>query len=184
MVLALGMDSKKRLKSTFILWMTIKTFRFKESVTLKRKTKDMGELLAVATSRGKCHWEKIWAVLASRLTAIASGCSSLTCRHKWQDGQIWETVDRLDWDSTTVLGQASCLPLLTAMTGSIMAWTKSERENVDYILFCLSLFSFHINVLMIKTRKPLHFSGTVTFLFFQVRYFLFSCFCNDVFDSF
>lgn len=36
--------------------MNIKTFRFKESVTFeKRKIKDMGELLAVAMSRGKCH---------------------------------------------------------------------------------------------------------------------------------
>lgn len=56
MVLALGMDSKKRLKSTFfLLLMNIKTFRFKESVTFKKKIKDMGELLAVAMSRGKCH---------------------------------------------------------------------------------------------------------------------------------
>lgn len=71
----------------FFLWMNIKTFRFKESVTFeKRKIKDMGELLAVAMSRGKCHWEKIWAVSASRLTASASGCSSLACRHKRQGG--------------------------------------------------------------------------------------------------
>lgn len=71
----------------FFLWMNIKTFRFKESVTFeKRKIKDMGELLAVAMSRGKCHWQKIRAVLASRLTASASGCSSLACRHKRQGG--------------------------------------------------------------------------------------------------
>lgn len=93
MVLALGMDSKKRLKSTFFfLWMNIKTFRFKESVTFKkkkkRKIKDLGELLAVAVSRGKCHWEKKWAVLASRLTASASGCSSLVCRRKRQRGDL------------------------------------------------------------------------------------------------
>lgn len=46
----------------------------------------MGELLAVAMSRGKCHEEKIWAVLASRLTASASGCSSKACQHKRQGG--------------------------------------------------------------------------------------------------
>lgn len=45
MVLALGMDSKKRLKSTFFFSLNIKTFRFMESVTLKEwKIKDMGEL--------------------------------------------------------------------------------------------------------------------------------------------
>lgn len=45
MVLALGMDSKKRLKSTFFFPLNIKTFRFMESVTLKEwKIKDMGEL--------------------------------------------------------------------------------------------------------------------------------------------
>lgn len=48
MVLALGMDSKKRLKSTFFFFsfffLIIKTFRFMESVTLKEwKIKDMGE---------------------------------------------------------------------------------------------------------------------------------------------
>lgn len=63
------------------------------------------------------------------------------------------------------------MALQTALTGSNMAWTKSKWDN-DYILFCL--FSFHINVLMEK-RKTLSVSGTVTFLFYQVRLlFLFS----------
>lgn len=187
MVLALGMDSKKRLKSTFFfLWMNIKTFRFKESVTFfkkkKRKIKDMGELLAVAMSRGKCHWEKIRAVLASWLTASTSGCSSLACQHKRQGGpetqslfllslwgcrtqgavwgHIWDTVDCLDLDSTTVLGQyfLFAMALQTALTGSNMAWTKSEWDNDDYILFCLFfLFSFHINVSMKKKENPVSF---------------------------
>lgn len=56
MVLALGMDSKKRWKSTFFSFeLIIKAFRFKESVTFLNKIKDMGELLAVAMSRGKSH---------------------------------------------------------------------------------------------------------------------------------
>ena len=135
-----------------------------ESVTFlnkKRKIKDMGELLAVAMSRGKCHWEKIRAVLASWLTASTSGCSSLACQHKRQEGpetqslfllslwgcwtqgavwgHIWDTVDCLDLDSTTVLGQyfLFAMALQTALTGSNMAWTKSEWDNDDYILFCL-----------------------------------------------
>lgn len=150
-------------KHVFFLWMNIKTFRFKESVTLKkRKIKDMGELLAVAMSRGKSHWGKIWAVLASRLMASASGCSLLVCQHKRQGGtwdpsplfllslwgcrthgavwgHIWDTVDRLDWDSTIVLGQyfLFAMALQTALTGSNMARTKNEWDNDDYILFCL-----------------------------------------------
>jgi len=152
----------------------------------------MGALLAVAMSRGKCHWEKTRAVSASRLTASASGCSSVPCQHKAARGtgdpvpappvparhrdqceDTWDTADRLDWDSTTVLGQyfLFAMALQTALTGSNMAWTKSKWDN-DYILFCL--FSFHINVLMEK-RKTLSVSGTVTFLFYQVRLlFLFS----------
>lgn len=163
MVLALGMDSK-RLKSTFFFFEWILKLSVLRKVWLffkKRKIKDMGELLAVAMSRGKCHEEKIWAVLASRLTASASGCSSKACQHKRQGGpetqslillslwgcwtqgavwgHIWDIMDRLDLDSTTVLGQyfLVAMALRTALTGSNMAWTKSEWDNNDYILCCL-----------------------------------------------
>lgn len=61
-----------------------------------------------------------------------------------------------------------------------MAWTKNEWDNDDYILFCL----FHINVSMKKKRKTLSVSGTVTFLFFQVRHFFFMVIVMMFFYSF
>lgn len=48
-----------------------------------------------------------------------------------------------------------------------MAWTKNEWDNDDYILFCL----FSYQCFNEKKRKTLSVSGTVTFLFFQVRHF-------------
>lgn len=81
-------------------------------------------------------------------------------------------------DSTTVLGQdfLFAMALQTALTGSNMAWTKSKWDNDDYILFCLySVFLFISMFQWKKKRKTPSVSGTVTFLFFQVRLF-FVCF--------
>lgn len=99
-------------------------------------------------------------------------------------GHIWDTVDGLDWDSSTVLGQyfLFAMALQTALTGSNMAWTKSKWDNDDYILFCLffSVF-FSYQCFNEKKRKTLSVSGTVTFLFFQVRpFFCFHGYCYDV----
>lgn len=132
-------------KHVFFLWINIKTFRFKESVTFeKRKIKDMVERLAVALSRGKCHWEETWAASASRLTAecdtscssIAtkgdrrpSACSFCPCQTR---GAVWghmrDTVDCLDWDSTTVLGQCFLVAMAfqTALTRSNVALDKDS----------------------------------------------------------
>lgn len=76
-------------------------------------------------------------------------------------------------DDTTVLGQdfLFAMALQTALTQSNMAWTKSKWDNDDYILLSLFfIFFFHINVSMNKRKTP-SASGTVTFLFFQVRLF-------------
>lgn len=83
-------------------------------------------------------------------------------------------MDHLDWDSTIVRGQyfLFVMALRTALARSNMAWTKNEWDNDDYILFFVF---FHINVSMKKKMKTLSVSGTVTFLFFQVRLF-FYCF--------
>lgn len=67
-------------------------------------------------------------------------------------------MDRLDWNSTTVLGQYFLFAMVqqTALTGSNMAWTKCEWDNDDSILFWNFLFSFLIDVLM-KKGKPRQF---------------------------
>lgn len=146
MVLALGMDSKKRLKSMFFVFEWILKLSVLRKVWLlkKWKIKDMGELLAVAMSRGKCHWQKIRAVLASRLTASASGCSLLACWHKRQrgpetqslfilslwgcqrqgavQGHIWNTMDCLDWTILQFWDRTSCLPWLCRLLWQEVTW--------------------------------------------------------------
>ena len=62
---------------------------------------------------------------------------------------IWETVDCLDGDSTTVQYFLFAMALQTALTRSIMAWTKSEWDNDDLILSF-----FHIFVWMKNVLKP------------------------------
>lgn len=64
------------------------------------------------------------------------------------------------------------MALRTALTGINMAWTKNKWDNNDYILFCL----FSYQCFNEKIRKTLSVSGTVTFLFFQLRHFFLVCF--------
>lgn len=167
-------------KHVFFLWMNIKTFRFKESVTFeKRKIKDMGELLAVAMSMGKCHWEKKWAVSASRLTASSSGCSSLACQHKRQGGPETQSMFLLSlpdtgssvgdtygtpwtawiwtvlqfWDST------SCLPLLCRLLWQEVTWHGQSASGIMMIIFYFVFFSvfFSYQCFNEKKGKPRQF---------------------------
>lgn len=72
-----------------------------------------------------------------------SSCPSEAAGQTEQCGDTWDTVDRLEWDSTTVLGQyfQFAMALQTALTGRNMTWTKDEWDNDDYILFCLFFIS-------------------------------------------
>lgn len=199
MVLALGMDSKKRLKSMFFVFEWILKLSVLRKVWLlkKWKIKDMGELLAVAMSRGKCHWQKIRAVLASRLTASASGCSLLACRHKRQrgpetqslfilslwgcqtqgavQGHIWDTMDRLDWTILQFWDRTSCLPWLCRLLWQEVTWHGQRASGIIMIIFyfVFFLFSFHINVSMNKKGKPRQF-WYHDIPVFQVQLFVFS----------
>lgn len=82
-------------------------------------------------------------------------------------------LDCKDWDTFTVLRQCFLFStaLRTALTGSTIAWTSGILIILFYFVSFIFLFSFHIDVLMKKKRKTLSVSGTVTFLFFQVRLF-------------
>lgn len=187
-------------KHVFCLWMNIKTFRFKESVTFeKMEIKDMGELLAVAMSRGKCHWQKIRAVLASRLTASASSCSLLACRQKRQrgpetqslfilslwgcqtqgavQGHIWDTMDLLDWTILQFWDRTSCLPWLCRLLWQEVTWHGQRASGIIMIIFyfVFFLFSFHINVSMNKKGKPRQF-WYHDIPVFQVQLFVFPWF--------
>lgn len=165
----------------------------------------MGELLAEAMSRGKCHWEKIWAASASRLPASAGGCSSLDCRRlaargTWDPapvppqgavwGHTWDTADRLDWDSTAVLGQFFLFAMAFAdCPDGKYHGTDKRASGIMMIIFYFVFFFFSVFFSYQcfnekkKKRKTPSVSGTVTFLFFQVRHFFFVCFhgfCYDV----
>lgn len=129
------------------------------------ENKGYGGAPAVAISRGECHWRKMQAALASKLTARASGCSLLARWFKrpggpetqspfilsfWGcetqgavRGRQWDTVGCLDWTILQFWDRTSCLPWLCrfALTGCNMAWTKSKWDNDDSIFF-LSLFCF------------------------------------------
>lgn len=74
-------------------------------------------------------------------------------------GHIRDTVDRLDWDSTTVLGQyfLFAMALQTALTGSNMAWTQRKWDNDDFILFCLLSVLFSYQCFNEKKGKPCQF---------------------------
>lgn len=141
----------------------------------------MGELLAVAMSRGKCHWEKIWAVLASRLTANASGCSSLACQRKRQGGpatqslfllslwgcqtrgavwgHIWDTVDRLDWTVLQFWDSTSCLPWLFRLLWQEVTWHGQRASGITMIIFYFVFFSvfFSYQCFNEKKGKPRQF---------------------------
>lgn len=130
------------------------------------ENKGYGGAPAVAISRGECHWRKMQAALASKLTARASGCSLLARWFKWPGGpetqspfilsfwgcetqgavrgRQWDTVGCLDWTILQFWDRTSCLPWLCrfALTGCNMAWTKSKWDNDDSIFFCLYCFLF------------------------------------------
>lgn len=136
------------------------------------ENKGYGGAPAVAISRGECHWRKMQAALASKLTARASGCSLLARRFKrpggpetqspfipsfWGcetqgavRGRRWDTVGCLDWTILQFWDRTSCLPWLCrfALTGCNMAWTKSKWDNDDsiFFFFVFILFSFFISV--------------------------------------
>lgn len=99
-------------------------------MTLKKENKGYGGAPDSGNVKGDVSLRKIWAVLASRLTASASGCSSLACKgdprpspcssypseaagHRDQSGDThgtpwtaWIGTVLQFWDST------SCLPWL------------------------------------------------------------------------
>lgn len=134
----------------------------------------MGELLAVALSRGKCHWQKIRTQLASRLTASTSGCSSLTARRHGTrsrfilppgscTGSTGSSVDTHmghhglpGLDDTTILRQnfLFAMALQTALTWSNMARTNSKWDNGDYILLSL-LFFFSYQCVNEQKENPI-----------------------------
>lgn len=131
------------------------------------ENKGYGGAPAVAMSMGECHWWKMRAALASKLTARASGCSLLAHwfeRHGGPGtqspfilsfwgcetqgavrGRRWDTVGCLDWTILQFWDRTSCLPWLCrfALTGSNM-----DKEQVGYrwfyfFFFCLySVFLF------------------------------------------
>lgn len=148
----------------------------------------MGELLTVAMSRGKCHWEKIRAVSAS-----ASGCSSLACQRKRQRGtqslrppphlliplRLPHTGSSVGTHGGhrgppglgTVVGQyfQFAMALQTALTESNMAWTSGIM-----IIFYLSFFCFlFISMSQWKKGKPCQFLVPWHSCFSELGFFLF-----------
>lgn len=129
--------------------------------------------------------EEGWAALAHRLTAegrrsFASIPSKRRTRHpvpsvppRLTDTPSSEGVHGTPWTARTGTLQdfqdtTSCLPgFARFLLWQEVTWhgQRPSGDDNDYILFCL----FHINVSM----KTLSVSGTVTFLFFQVRLFVF-----------
>lgn len=70
----------------FFLWILKLSVLWKVWLFKEWKIKDMGELRQWQRQRGKRHWGKMRAALASRLTARASGCSWLARWLKQQRG--------------------------------------------------------------------------------------------------
>lgn len=89
-------------------------------------------------------------------------------------------MDRLDWDSTTVLGQYFLFAMALQTALMEVTWHGHRGSGIMiFILFCLLsvLFSYQC---FNEKRKTLSVSGTVTFLFFQVRLSFSHGYCSDV----
>lgn len=148
--------------------MNINTFRFRESVTFKQirgKSKDMGELLAVAMSRGS---------VSSGLSVRACGCSerrgglSRSCPPRplfWplDTGHSAGTYGT-SWTArlgTVLLDSTSWLPWLCGLLGTGITHGNRRRTrgiimNLFYFVFIFFCLSF-ISMFQMEKDKPIQF---------------------------
>lgn len=173
--------------------MNIKLSVLRKVWLLKKENKGYGGAPDSGAVKGKSHWGKLWAVLAPRLMASTNNWSLQVCQHKQQGrGGTWDLVpvppvpltlmDTRQWGDTygtlwtawigTVLwlwDSTSCLPWLCRLLWQEVTWHGQRTSGIMIIFYFVF---FHINISMNKW-KTLSVSGTVTFLFFQVRHFFF-----------
>lgn len=131
------------------------------------ENKGYGGAPAVAMSRGKCHWRKMRAALASMLTARASGCSWLARWLKRQRGardpvpihpvllRLWDTgssagttaghrgLSGLDDATFSGTGLSVCHGFADLLWHEVK-WHRQRASGITMILFfsVLILFSF------------------------------------------
>lgn len=188
MVLALGMDSKKRgWKARFFLLINIKLSVLRKVWLLKSKIKDKGGVLGFGSGKGeKRHRKILQAVLASWLTACASGLLIVSLPVEVARGTLLLLIPLRPIEMRSSIGTlagyfgppgmgqyskfwdcTSCLPWFCRLLWLEVTCFGHRASGIMIIFcFCLIFCFLFISVFQGKKEKTLSVSGTVTFLCF------------------